>query len=150
MNDYYYTNNKNQFLSLYYNNKQLESRIPEESFNYLFLQKIFSPEKLSKVITNDNMDYLKNFLPEKMSNIIDNPTDLSNFLLNTKTKFNTPINDFYQKYLHRFFSYNYQSKKELFEIENISDYVEKKNLIYKQLENMLKNHPSNNNLNNNN
>ena len=84
-----------------------------------------------------------------MSNIIGNPTDLSNFLLNTKTKFNTPINDFYQKYLHRFFSYNYQSKKELFEIEKISDYVEKKNLIYKQLENMLKNHPSNNNLNNN-
>ena len=151
MNDNYYTSNKNPFLSLYYNNKQLESRIPEESFNYLFLQKIFSPEKLSKVITNDNMDYLKNFLPEKMSNIIDNPTDLSNFLLNTKTKFNTPINDFYQKYLHRFFSYNYQSKKELFEIENISDYVEKKNLIYKQLENMLKNHPNNNNnLNNNN
>ena len=84
-----------------------------------------------------------------MSNIIGNPTDLSNFLLNTKTKFNTPINDFYQKYLHHFFSYNYQSKKELFEIEKISDYVEKKNLIYKQLENMLKNHPSNNNLNNN-
>ena len=65
MNDYYYTNNENPVLSLYYNNKQLESRIPEESFNYLFLQKIFSPDKLSKVITNDNMDYLKNFYYKK-------------------------------------------------------------------------------------
>ena len=111
MNDNYYMNN-NPFISLYYNNRKVETRIPEQSFNYQFLQKIFSPEILSKVITNDNIDYLKQFLPENMLNILNNPTELSNFLLNSKTKFNTPINDFYQKYLHRFFNESYQNKRQ--------------------------------------
>ena len=150
MNDNYYMNN-NPFFSLYYNSRQIEARIPEQSFNYQFLQKIFSPEILSKVITNDNIDYLKQFLPENMSNILNNPTELSNFLLNSKTKFNTPINDFYQKFLHHFFSYNYQSNREIFKMENILDYMEKKRLIYIQLENMLNNVQKNaNNLNINN
>jgi hypothetical protein len=138
--------NNNPFLSLYYNNRQIETRIPEQSFNYEFLQKIFSPEILSKVITNDNIDYLKQFLPENMSNILNNPTELSNFLLNTKTKFDTPINDFYQKFLHHFFSYNYQSNREIFKMENILDYMEKKRLIYIQLENMLNNVQKNANI----
>jgi hypothetical protein len=138
--------NNNPFLSLYYNNRQIETRIPEQSFNYQFLQKIFSPEILSKVITNDNIDYLKQFLPENMSNILNNPTELSNFLLNTKTKFDTPINDFYQKFLHHFFSYNYQSNREIFKMENILDYMEKKRLIYIQLENMLNNVQKNANI----
>ena len=145
MNHNYYMNN-NPFLSLYYNNRQIETRIPEQSFNYQFLQKIFSPEILSKVITNDNIDYLKQFLPENMSNILNNPTELSNFLLNTKTKFDTPINDFYQKFLHHFFSYNYQSNREIFKMENILDYMEKKRLIYIQLENMLNNVQKNANI----
>ena len=150
MNDNYYMNN-NPFFSLYYNKRQVEARIPEQSFNYQFLQKIFSPEILSKIITNDNIDYLKQFLPENMSNILNNPTELSNFLLNSKTKFNTPINDFYQKFLHHFFSYNYQSNREIFKMENILDYMEKKRLIYIQLENMLNNVQKNvNNLNINN
>jgi hypothetical protein len=138
--------NNNPFLSLYYNNRQIETRIPEQSFNYQFLQKIFSPEILSKVISNDNIDYLKQFLPENMSNILNNPTELSNFLLNSKTKFDTPINDFYQKFLHHFFSYNYQSNREIFKMENILDYMEKKRLIYIQLENMLNNVQKNANI----
>ena len=145
--NYYLYNNP--FLSLYYNNQKIESRIPEKSFNLEFLHKLFSPDNLSKVITNDKKNYLKTLLPKDVSCIIDKPAELSNFLLNSKTKFNTPINDFYQKYLHNFFTYFYQNKKELFSRENISDYMEKKELIYNQLKNMLNNTQKNINNSNN-
>ena len=148
MNDNYNIYN-NPFLLLYYNNQKIESRIPEKSFNLEFLHKLFSPENLSKVITNDKKNYLKTFLPKDISYIIDKPAELSNFLLNSKTKFNTPINDFYQKFLHNFFTYFYQNKKKLFSRENISDYMEKKELIYNQLKNMLNNTQKNLNNSNN-
>ena len=145
MENYYL--NMNQ-LSLYYNNQKVESRIPEYSFNMELLHKLFSPKMLSKVITRENAYQLMKLLPKSESNIIEDPQKISNLLLNTITKFNTPINDFYQKYLHRFFNENYQSKRELFQIENISDYIDKKNMIYIQLNNMLINIENNkNNLN---
>ena len=133
--NYYLYNNP--FLSLYYNNQKIESRIPEKSFNLEFLHKLFSPDNLSKVITNDKKNYLKTLLPKDVSCIIDKPAELSHFLLNSKTKFNTPINDFYQ------------NKKKLFSRENISDYMEKKELIYNQLKNMLNNTQKNINNSNN-
>ena len=157
MENYYL--NMNQ-LSLYYNNQKVESRIPEYSFNMELLHKLFSPKMLSKVITRENAYQLMKLLPKSESNIIEDPQKISNLLLNTITKFNTPINDFYQKYLHHFFTYNYQNKIDLFNIENIADYMEKKNHIYLQLQNMLNNIQKNtnninhinniNNINNNN
>ena len=143
--------NKNN-LSLFYKNKQMNLNIPENSFNLSLLHKLFSPEYLSKAITGENAYYLMKFLPKDDSNIICNPQQLSNLLLNTTTKFNTPINDFYEKYLHRFFTYNYQSKLELFNLENTSDFITKKNIMYIQLKNMLNNieQNKNNNINNNN
>ena len=111
MENFYYKNNS---LTLYYKNQSFQSRLPESSFNKQLLYKLFSPEILSKVITGVNAYKLKQLLPKSESDIINDPQKLSNLLLNTITKFNTPINDFYQKYLHNFFSYNYQSKLGLF------------------------------------
>ena len=143
-----YSNNNN--LSLFYKNKQMNLSIPENSFNLSLLHKLFSPEYLSKAITGDNAYYLMKFLPAGDSNLISNPQQLSNLLLNTTTKFNTPINDFYEKYLHRFFTYSYQSKLELFNLENTSDFIAKKNIMYIQLKNMLNNIEQNKNNNNSN
>ena len=143
-----YSNNNN--LSLFYKNKQMNLNIPENSFNLSLLHKLFSPEYLSKTITGENAYYLMKFLPAGDSNLISNPQQLSNLLLNTTTKFNTPINDFYEKYLHRFFTYSYQSKLELFNLENTSDFIAKKNIMYIQLKNMLNNIEQNKNNNNSN
>ena len=135
-------------LELYYKKEKINLQIPKSSFDLNLLHKLFSPEILSKIITRDNIYNLAALLPKNDSEFIYNPQKLSNLLLNTTTKFNTPINDFYNKYLHNFFSYNYQSKTELFKIENISDYMDKKNIIYIQLQNMLNNIQKNkNNLN---
>ena len=111
-----YSNNNN--FSLFYKNKQINLNIPEKFFNLKLLHKLFSPEYLSKVITRENAYYLMQFLPMGDSNLICNPQQLSDLLLNTTTKFNTPIKDFYEKYSHRFFTYSYQSKLELFNLED--------------------------------
>ena len=148
---------KSNQLILYYKNQMIETKIPENSFNLNLLNKLFSEENLTKVITSDNAFKLMKFLPKKDSNLIFSPKRLSDFLLNKVTKFNSPINDFYQKYLHNFFTFNYQNKSELFKIENISDYMDKKQYIYIQLQNILNklqknvnNQNSFNNINNNN
>ena len=145
-----YSNNNN--FSLFYKNKQINLNIPEKFFNLKLLHKLFSPEYLSKAITRENAYYLMQFLPIGDSNLICNPQQLSDLLLNTTTKFNTPIKDFYEKYSHRFFTYSYQSKLELFNLENTSDFITKKNIIYIQLKNMLNNieQNKNNNINNTN
>ena len=140
--------NKNQLI-LYYKNQMIETKIPENSFNLNLLNKLFSEENLSKVITSDNAFNLMKFLPKNDSNLIFNSKRLSDFLLNQVTKFNSPINDFYQKYLHNFFTFNYQNKSELFKIENISDYMDKKQYIYIQLQNLLNKIQSNVNNQNN-
>ena len=127
----------------------IETKIPENSFNLNLLNKLFSEENLSKVITSDNAFNLMKFLPKNDSNLIFNSKRLSDFLLNQVTKFNSPINDFYQKYLHNFFTFNYQNKSELFKIENISDYMDKKQYIYIQLQNLLNKIQSNANNQNN-
>ena len=146
MENFYYNNNS---LALFYKNQKIQSRLPEYLFNKQLLYKLFSPEILSKTITSDNAYKLMKLLPKSESNIINDPQKLSNLLLKTITKFNTPIDDFYQKYIHNFFTYNYQSKLELFNMENIDDYMEKKNQLYIQLQNMLNNiQKNNNNLNN--
>ena len=148
---------KSNQLILYYKNQMIETKIPENSFNLNLLNKLFSEENLTKVITSDNAFKLMKFLPKNDSNLIFSPKRLSDFLLNQVTKFNSPINDFYQKYLHNFFTFNYQNKSELFKIENISDYMDKKQYIYIQLQNILNklqknvnNQNSFNNINNNN
>ena len=144
----FYNNEITTLTTLQYKKDKIYLNIPEDSINLNLLHKLFSPEILSKIITRDNANHLMKFLPKKDANLIFNPQQLSNLLLNKTTKFNTPINDFYQKYLHRFFNENYQSKRELFQIENISDYIDKKNMIYIQLNNMLINIENNkNNLN---
>ena len=139
-------------LVLYYKKQRIDTKIPENSFNLNFLHKLFSEENLSKVITSDNAFKLMKFLPKNDSNLIFSPKRLSDFLLNQVTKFNSPINDFYQKYMHNFFTFNYQNKSELFKIENIYDYMEKKQYIYIQLQNALNKIQNNvnnqNNLNN--
>ena len=45
--------NTNQLI-LYYKNQMIETKIPENSFNLNLLNKLFSEENLSKVITSDN------------------------------------------------------------------------------------------------
>ena len=150
MEDKFNLFSKENPLSLHYKDRQINLSIPENSFNLNLLKKLFSPEYLSKAITPENSFYLMQFLPKKDSNIIGNPEQLSNLLLNSTAKFNSPINDFYEKYLHRFFTSDYQNKSEFFKIENISDYIEKKKMIYIQLKNMLNNLDQNkNNINSN-
>ena len=80
--------------NLFYQHQKINIPIP---FNLDFLKKLFSPEILSKVITNSNKNILSQLLPNKEKDLINDPQKLSNLLLNTTTKFNTPIDDFYQK-----------------------------------------------------
>ena len=143
-----YTKRSNP-LTMYYRNQRYTFNIPEQSFDIQLLNKLFTPENLSKVITNENVLKLKGLLPPSDSDIIHDQNKLSQLLLNTITKFNTPINDFYQKYLHRFFSMNYQNKIEIFKDQNIYDFIEKKRDIFIHLQNMLKNINNNTNINSN-
>ena len=146
-NRFYLNFNK---LSLNYKNQKIESKIPETSFDLRLLHILFSPKNIAKVITEENAYSLMKLLPKKDSNLICDPQKLSNLLLNTITKFKTPINDFYDKFMHRFFTSDYQKKMQFFEIENISDYMEKKQIIYLQLNNMLNDiQKIQNNINNN-
>ena len=78
----------NNNLTLYYKNKKSDLNIPYNSFNLSLLNKLFCTEYLSKTITMENAFHLMKFLPKNDSNLIFNPQQLSDLLLNTKTKFN--------------------------------------------------------------
>ena len=135
--------------NLFYQHQKINIPIP---FNLDFLKKLFSPEILSKVITNSNKNILSQLLPNKEKDLINDPQKLSNLLLNTTTKFNTPIDDFYQKYLHNFFSINYQNSIEAINIDSFYDFIHMKNIRFIQLKNLLTNAQRNaklNSLNNN-
>ena len=138
-------------LNLFYQNQEIKTDIPVNAFNLDFLHKLFSPEVLSKVITNSNKNLLSQLLPKNDIDLINDPQKLSNLLLNTSTKFNTPINDFYQKYLHNYFTANYQKSKEIINNECFYDFIQKKQVTMFHLQNLLttvqKNAIVNNNIN---
>ena len=150
MENYYYQNIA--LLNLCYKNQCKTYPLPEGFFSIKFLQKLFSPETLSKVINEQNSLKLMKYLPKSEQKTIFSPDKLSELLLNKISKFRTPIEDFYQKYCHLFFTQKYQSNLGLFKISNISDYTEKKKFIFLELQNKLKNLESqqNNTITNNN
>jgi len=133
---------------LFYKNQAINIGISKNNFNLDFLKKLFSPEILSKIITNSNKNTLSQLLPNKDKDLINDPQKLSNLLLNTTTKFNTPINDFYEKYLHNFFTNNYQKSIEANNFDSFYDFIQKKNIRYFQLQNLLNNIQRNTLLNN--
>ena len=137
-------------LNLFYQNREIKTGIPVNAFNLDFLHKLFSPEILSKVITNSNKNLLSQLLPKNDIDLINDPQKLSNLLLNTTTKFNTPINDFYQKYLHNFFSINYQKNIEIINYECFYDFIQKKDIAIFHLKNLLTTIQKNSIMNNNN
>ena len=141
-------------LNLFYKDQQINLGIPSNAFNPDLLKKLFSPETLTKVITNSNKDLLSKLLPKNDIDLINDPQKLSNLLLNTITKFNTPIENFYQKYLHNFFTINYQKNQEEMNSQNFYDFISKKQMTYIHLQNLLldiqkKQMINNNNINNN-
>ena len=138
--------------NLFYQNQTINIGLPINSFNFDFLKKLFSPEILSKVITNSNKNSLSALLPNNDKDLINDPQKLSNLLINTTTKFNTPINDFYEKYLHNFFTINYKNNIEENNLHSFYDFIQKKNIRFYQLQNLLSNVQRNailNNMNNN-
>ena len=148
--DLYFCQNIDYYLYFIYRDQPIFTRIPKSYFTESFFTKLFSPEILSKIITQENSSKLQSLLPNDIKNIITNPNELSSFLLNTKTKFYTPINNFYQKYLHNFFTQDYQKRIPYFYSENLSDYIEKKEIIYNELKKVLDNLNNNNNNSSNN
>ena len=138
--------------NLFYQNQTINIGLPINSLNFDFLKKLFSPEILSKVITNSNKNSLSELLPNNDKDLINDPQKLSNLLINTTTKFNIPINDFYEKYLHNFFTINYQKNIEENNLHSFYDFIQKKNIRFYQLQNLLSNVQRNailNNMNNN-
>ena len=126
-------------LNLFYQNQQINLGIPANTFNLSFLKKLFSPEILSRVLTNSNKERLSQFLPKNDIDLLNDPQKLSNLLLNTTTKFGTPIKNFYKKYSHNFFTINYQKNIELMNQENFIDFMQKKHITFIQLQNLLSN-----------
>ena len=125
--------------NLFYQNQTINIGLPMNSFNLDFLKKLFSPEIMSKVITNSNKNSLSELLPNNDKDLINDPQKLSNLLINTTTKFNTPMNDFYEKYLHNFFTINYQKNIEENNLHSFYDFIQKKNIRFFQLQNLSTN-----------
>ena len=125
--------------NLFYQNQTINIGLPMNSFNLDFLKKLFSPEIMSKVITNSNKNSLSQLLPNNDKDLINDPQKLSNLLINTTTKFNTPMNDFYEKYLHNFFTINYQKNIEENNLHSFYDFIQKKNIRFFQLQNLSTN-----------
>ena len=125
--------------NLFYQNQSINIGLPMNSFNLDFLKKLFSPEIISKVITNSNKNSLSQLLPNNDKDLINDPQKLSNLLINTTTKFNTPMNDFYEKYLHNFFTINYQKNIEENNLHSFYDFIQKKNIRFFQLQNLSTN-----------
>ena len=124
-------------LNLCYKGQVIHTVMSIDSFNIDFLTKLFTPENLAKVLTSSNINTLSQFVPKNNQDILNDPQKLSNLLLNTTTKFDTPINDFYQKYLHNFFTANYQNYREVMNIENAYDFMNKRYITHIQLQNLL-------------
>ena len=128
---------------LYYNNKNFECN---KELNYENLREILSIKNLEIILNKEeNLIRLKKYLPKNLHKILNSAIDLF-LLLNTKTKFYTPIQLFSNLYINNFFTTNYQENLPYFFQENLDDFINKKLIIF----NYLKNNIYKNILNNNN
>ena len=132
---------------LYYKNKNFECN---KELNYENLREILSIKNLEKILNKEeNLLRLKKFLPKNLHKILNSAIDLF-LLLNTKTKFYTPIQLFSNLYINNFFTKNYQENLPYFFQENLDDFINKKLIIFNYLKNNIYKNILNNNNNNKN
>ncbi|MCQ2816566.1 MAG: hypothetical protein MJ252_04780 [archaeon] len=130
---------KNPF-ALFYNDLNININFP---LTYDLLNKLFSPENIKKILTEENKETLLKYLPEDIHSIYNSPKDLSQFLLGNKIKFFTPMEIFYKEYNNKYFSFEYQSKlKEINEV-CLDDYISKYNSTLKYFQRKLNESNSN-------
>ena len=132
---------------LYYKNKNFECN---KELNYENLREILSIKNLEIILNKEeNLIRLKKFLPKNLHKILNSAIDLF-LLLNTKTKFYTPIQLFSNLYINNFFTKNYQENLPYFFQENLDDFINKKLIIFNHLKNTIYKNILNNNNNNKN
>ncbi len=132
---------------LYYNNNNFECN---KELNYENLREILSIKNLEIILNKEeNLIRLKKFLPKNLHKILNSAIDLF-LLLNTKTKFYTPIQQFSNLYNNNFFTKNYQENLPYFFQENLDDFINKKLIIFNHLKNNIYKNILNNNNNNKN
>ena len=132
---------------LYYNNKNFECN---KELNYENLREILSIKNLEIILNKEeNLIRLKKYLPKNFHKILNSAIDLF-LLLNTKTKFYTPIQLFSNLYINNFFTKNYQENLPYFFQENLDDFINKKLIIFNHLKNTIYKNILNNNNNNKN
>ena len=145
---------KNNKCFLYYKNNSIETNF---ILNSELIKKLFSKENLQKILTQKNIEKLSNFLPENLKHFLNSSNSLYE-LLNSKTKFNTPIQNFIDLYEHNFFTETYQNNINYFNENNLEDYIEKYQNILEKIKKIYKNfnvllnnlNPENNNILNDN
>ena len=131
---------------LYYNNNNFECN---KELNYENLREILSIKNLEIILNKEeNLIRLKKFLPKNLHKILNSAIDLF-LLLNTKTKFYTPIQQFSNLYNNNFFTKNYQENLPYFFQENLDDFINKKLIIFNHLKNNIYKNILNNNNNKN-
>ena len=131
---------------LYYNNKNFECN---KELNYENLREILSIKNLEIILNKEeNLIRLKKYLPKNLHKILNSAIDLF-LLLNTKTKFYTPIQLFSNLYINNFFTKNYQENLPYFFQENLDDFINKKLIIFNHLKNTIYINILNNNNNKN-
>ena len=117
---------------LYYKNKSFQCN---KDLNYENLREILSIKNLEKILNKEeNLLRLKKFLPKNLHKILNNAIDLF-LLLNTKTKFFTPIQLFSNLFNNNFFTKNYQENLPYFYQENLDDFINKKLIIFNEIKN---------------
>ena len=132
---------------LYYKNKNFECN---KELNYENLREILSIKNLEIILNKEeNLIRLKKYLPKNLHKILNSAIDLF-LLLNTKTKFYTPIQLFSNLYINNFFTKNYQENLPYFFQENLDDFINKKLIIFNHLKNNIYKNILNNNNNNKN
>ena len=132
---------------LYYNNNNFECN---KELNYENLREILSIKNLEIILNKEeNLIRLNKFLPKNLHKILNSAIDLF-LLLNTKTKFYTPIQQFSNLYNNNFFTKNYQENLPYFFQENLDDFINKKLIIFNHLKNNIYKNILNNNNNNKN
>ena len=139
---------------LYYKNNSIETNF---ILNSELIKKLFSKENLQKILTQKNIEKLSNFLPENLKHFLNSSNSLYE-LLNSKTKFKTPIQNFIDLYEHNFFTETYQNNINYFNENNLEDYIEKYQNILEKIKKIYKNYnvllnnlnPENNNILNDN
>ena len=131
---------------LYYKNKNFECN---KELNYENLREILSIKNLEIILNKEeNLIRLKKYLPKNLHKILNSAIDLF-LLLNTKTKFYTPIQQFSNLYNNNFFTKNYQENLPYFFQENLDDFINKKLIIFNHLKNTIYKNILNSSNNNN-